>query len=116
VLGQLSTLDLSPARFRLLWTLKAADIGLVVDTFKRFPEVAQSTTLFLTASSAADGEDREIEQITACGAEVRKGRITKDDVNQIDVETWYMCAGKMLRKEMLLLLQHRKVVFEDFDY
>jgi NAD(P)H-flavin reductase len=116
VLGQLSTLDLSPARFRLLWTLKAADIGLVVDTFKQFPEVAQSTTLFLTGSSAADGEDREIEQITACGAEVRKGRITKDDVNQIDVETWYMCAGKMLGKEMLLLLQHRKVVFEDFDY
>jgi predicted ferric reductase len=113
ILGQLSTLDLSPAHFRLLWTLKAADSGLVVDTLKRYPEVAQSTIVFLTGDLGGKGE---IEQIKLFGAEVRNGRVTKDAVDEIDAETWYICAGRTLRKEMLLLLQHRKVVFEDFDY
>jgi ferredoxin-NADP reductase len=116
ILGQLGILDLSPARFRLLWTLRAADAGFVVDTFKQYPEVAQSTTVFLTGGSAADEKNGEIEQIKSLGAEVRKGRVTKDAVDEIDTETWYICAGKMLRKEMLSLLQHRKVIFEDFDY
>jgi NAD(P)H-flavin reductase len=116
IMGQLGTLDLSPTRFRLLWTLKVADVGLVVDTLERFPGLAQSTTVFLTGGSGIEGESQEVERIGSLGVEVRKGRVTKDDVDQIDAETWYICAGKMLRKEMLALLQHRKVVFEDFDY
>jgi ferredoxin-NADP reductase len=116
LLSQLSTIDPSPIRFQLLWTLKVADTGLVLDTLQRFPRLAQSTTVFLTGGLVADRQHQEIERIRSSGAEVKMGRITKDDVNQIDAETWYICAGKTLRQEMLSWLQHRKVVFEDFDY
>ncbi|KAF2269619.1 hypothetical protein CC78DRAFT_236132 [Lojkania enalia] len=116
LLGQLSGLDLSPGNFKLFWTARLVDIDLVTDTLQRYPELAKCTALFITGSSATDGSDEKLTQLANWSATVKKGRIHKDDLDAVGAETWYLCAAKPLRKDVLGWLEGKKVVFEDFDY
>ncbi|KAF2870261.1 oxidoreductase-like protein [Massariosphaeria phaeospora] len=116
LLGQLSGLDVTPERFRLLWTVRLMDAGLVVDTLLRYAGLAGSTEVYLTRF---DGQSKSEENITALkklGAKVQTRRLTKSDLDDLDAGTWYLCAAKPLRKDVLSWLGGKKVVFEDFDY
>ena len=99
----------------LLWAVRGEDVGLVLDTFERYPGLAQCTKLFLTGRAVEDERAKMKDEIKA-QAEVLERRMMKSDVQHVQAETWYVCAGKGMRKEVTGWLERQKVVFEDFDY
>lgn len=115
LLGQIDDLVLEPERFRLLWTVKAADGGLVRDTLERHPALGKVTEVFVTGSTGDAGED-EWEKVREVGVKVEMRRLAKGDLEGVDAERWYLCAGKGFRKQVVSWLEGREVVFEDFDY
>lgn len=120
LLAQLPDLDLG--RVRLIWTLNIRDVGLAIDTFERYPQLASSTILYL--SGAADGgqELQTALRLEQYGAQVCKRRPVASDLLSIQGQpalpstTWYICAGSKLRQALLSWLSDRKVVHESFDY
>lgn len=114
LLGQLPTLDASPGRFRLLWTLKAADVDLAVDVLQKRPPLAKCTAIFVTGS-VSDVDDK-LKMLRDMGVRVEGRRLAQADVDALGAKTWYLCAGKMFRREVLGWLEGRHVAFEDFDY
>jgi len=113
--GQVGGLDLQNGGFLLLWAVRGEDVGLVLDTFKRYPGLAQCTKLFLTGRAVEDERAKMKDEIKA-QAEVLERRMMKSDVQHVQAETWYVCAGTGMRKEVTGWLEGQKVVFEDFDY
>lgn len=121
VLSQLSTLDLK--RMRLLWTVNVRDIGLVSDTFRRYPLLAASTRVFVSGvvNGVAPGEG-PLDVIESSGALVIRRRMLAEDVLALTeseptlASRWYICTGTALRKSLLEWLLGKEVVYEDFDY
>ncbi|KAI4117831.1 MAG: hypothetical protein LQ345_002017 [Seirophora villosa] len=113
LLAHLPELDLK--RTKLFWTINMRDIGLVVDTFNRYPQLASSTTLYVSgaADAAASGQ-----KLQTNGAQVLRRRMEASDVQAKRglSTTWYICTGSRLRQELLSWLSANKVVYEDFDY
>jgi ferredoxin-NADP reductase len=116
LLGQVHLLTLAPDRFRLLWVIRSTDAGLVRDTFLRFPELGKCAVVFFTGEEEDDDDPMVMEGVERLGAKCVRRRLGKGDVDEIRAETWYLCAGKGLRKQVLAWLGGKKVVFEDFDY
>ncbi|KAH7381455.1 hypothetical protein DE146DRAFT_624251 [Phaeosphaeria sp. MPI-PUGE-AT-0046c] len=117
LLGQLGTVDTAPGRFKLYWTLRRADVALVVDTLRLWPGLAKGTAVFLTGEAAGGGVQGMIEELRELGVEVNVRRLSRGDLEDDGAaKTWYLCAGKTLRKEILGWLEGKEVVFEDFDY
>ena len=116
LLGQLPHLDTSPDRFKLLWTLKLEDVDLVKDTIRRHPKLATSTEVFFTSTSSSKHASETIEHLRKSGVKIQMRRLAKDDVDSIMSETWYLCAGKSLRKMVLSWLEGKDVIYEAFDY
>jgi predicted ferric reductase len=116
LLGQLGTLDLSSSRFKLYWTLRTADISLVLDTLGQFPGLAGSTAVFLTGDLATGDVEANVSKMRSLGTDVNLRRLNNEDLDEVDANTWYLCAGKILRKELLGWLKEKIVVFEDFDF
>ena len=119
LLSCLPSLDLK--RIRLFWTINIRDIGLVVDTFSRFPLLAPSTKLFISGLdklSSADSEQSNIDNIKVAGAVIQPRRMVASDVvgYQGLSSTWYLCTGTALRKSLLTWLAGQKVLYEDFNY
>ena len=118
LLAQLSTLDLR--RLRLYWTINVSDVGLVVDTLERYPGLAGSTEVFF--SGVANGREvptrqkEDLEHVEIMGAKVVKRRIAEIDLPRDLAETWYLCTGPALRKDLLRWLEGKRCIFEDFDY
>ena len=115
LLAQLPHLDM--ARVRLFWTLGVRDVGLVVDTFRRFPALAESTSLFVTGDEGAvsEGERTMLRDVAASGAKVERRRLLVTDL-RAESARWYICTGTALRKSLLEWLTGREVVYEDFNY
>ncbi len=113
--GQVSGLDLETGGFELLWAVRGEDLGLVVDALKRYPGLGACTTLFLTGGVKTEGLVKMRDEVKA-QMQVLERRMVKDDVRGIEADTWYLCAGKGMRKEVTGWLEGQKVVFEDFDY
>lgn len=116
LLGQLNTLDKSPERLKLLWTMRITDVDFALDVLKNSPELAKCTSIFFTGSSTNEDSDDSIAKLVNLGATVEKRRISKADLGVVDAQTWYLCAGNPLRKELLAWLEGKTVVFENFDY
>ena len=112
VLPQVNDLDLE--RFRLYWTIRADDLGLVLDTIERNPGLAKSTELFVTGSSRADSD--EWKKLEASGAVLQRRRIVKDDLAADSAVRWYLCTGPRLRNSLLGWLGGKEVLYEDFNY
>ncbi|KAF1936394.1 hypothetical protein EJ02DRAFT_506560 [Clathrospora elynae] len=89
------------ARFRFI---AREDVGLAVDTLKRYPELAKCTEVFFTGD------------VEAWGVKYVTRRLTNNDFDGIEAERWYLCAGKLLREEIMSWLTGKTIVFEDFDY
>lgn len=107
--------------FSLLWTLRAADLPLALDSFARCEGLAARSRVFVSgeASSAAG----DISKLESLGAVVTLGRLTRDDVLRRDgplereKETkFYCCAGPGLIKALLGWLEGEEVVYESFEY
>ena len=117
VLAQLNELDLS--RFQLYWTIAINDIGLVQDTFKRFPGLPKATHLFITGVSESSNPEyiQALEKIESSGGQcVRRRRLSQVDLNNTNAETWYLCCGTVLKTVILNWLAGKKVIYEDFGY
>ncbi|KAK1070472.1 hypothetical protein LTR12_008735 [Friedmanniomyces endolithicus] len=111
LLPALGSIDL--ARLNLLWTVRAEDVGLVLDTLAAYPRLAASLTLFVTGSS---GEGRD-EELRRTGARVHMRRLRKDDLREDDsVSTYYVCTSVPMRKQVEQWLPARALVFEDFNF
>jgi ferredoxin-NADP reductase len=116
LLGQLSMLDISPARFKLFWTLRYADRQIAMDTLGQHTELGKATKLFFTgAGNEIDGKIYE-ELKMVHGAEVYIRRLMEEDLSKVQAQTWYLCTGRGLREDVVRWLDGKKVVFEGFDY
>lgn len=119
LLSYLPSLDLK--RIRLFWTVNIRDIGLVLDTFSRFPPLAPSTKLFVSGLDKfpqADSQQSIIDKIRLAGADFEPRRMLASDVvaDQRLSSTWYLCTGTAFRKSLLTWLAGQKVLYEDFNY
>jgi len=117
LLGQLPSLDLT--RLRLIWILRIDDWRLVADTFSRHRELARNTVIYFTGISKQGlsvQQKEEVEQLKSSGAVIELRRPEEKDLVAVDIERWYLCAGKPLRDRLLEWLKSRTVVFENFDY
>jgi ferredoxin-NADP reductase/predicted pyridoxine 5'-phosphate oxidase superfamily flavin-nucleotide-binding protein len=115
--GQIGGLDLKAGRFKLLWAVRGDDVGLVRDTFRRYPGLGVCTTVFLTGGGSETMQElAEMRDEVKAEAAVVERRMLKRDVQGMQADSWYVCAGKGMRKEVMGWLEGQKVVFEDFDY
>lgn len=110
LLAQASQLDLE--RLKLFWTVRAKDLGLVVDTLKRIHGLASSTRLYVTGGG---GKAKKIAEIEAMGARVEQRRLQNNDF-EIAPQKVYVCTSVELRKRLLEWLAGNTVIFEDFGY
>jgi ferredoxin-NADP reductase/predicted pyridoxine 5'-phosphate oxidase superfamily flavin-nucleotide-binding protein len=129
LLGQIQALGLDkPASngMRLHWTLRAQDIAFVEEILNNCVphEMAGQTAVYLTGKLGSEKEElalkRRVDKLTNSGYSLIRGRMTKEHLlgenEQGTIETWYLCAAKPLRKNVLAWLEGKKVLFEDFDY
>ncbi|GFG27155.1 hypothetical protein IFM61606_07173 [Aspergillus udagawae] len=115
VLAQLPIIDLR--RLRLLWSISIEDLILVVDTFRRFPGLPGSSTLFITGLSSQHARVHEgLEAVESSGALVHYRRMGANDIDVALADTWYFCGSPSLRAPVLDWLAGKDVVYEDFDY
>ncbi|KAK5144101.1 hypothetical protein LTR32_003908 [Rachicladosporium monterosium] len=111
LLPALASIDLT--RLELIWTVRAEDLGLVMDTVATYPKLAASLMLFVTGSS---GEGRD-EEIRRTGARFHTRRLRKDDLRNDDsISTYYVCTSVPMRKQVEQWLPRRALVFEDFNF
>ncbi|KAL8834249.1 MAG: hypothetical protein Q9170_003836 [Blastenia crenularia] len=113
--------DLDPKRIKLFWSLNVKDIGLVMDTFERYPQLAASTSLYISAAADATVRGQVLQtlpRLEQYGAQTLRRRIAASDIQgQSGLSpTWYICAGSILRRELLSWLSDKNVVLEDFTY
>ncbi|KAK3939075.1 hypothetical protein QBC46DRAFT_153980 [Diplogelasinospora grovesii] len=115
----------------LLWSLRAEDLPLALDTFQRIPGLAQLTHLFITGTTGPDskrGDLRpEIQSIVGnveeVGAKTALRRMLQSDL-MLNVESstrrkYYLCAGPELHKlveDWLRQGEGIEVVSENFSY
>ncbi|CZT46889.1 related to oxidoreductase, FAD-binding [Rhynchosporium secalis] len=120
LLGQLDSMDVK--QLRLLWGIGIEDVGLVADTLRGYPQLAGSTTIFLSGEDAdSDLEGlRILSDIVRTGIKIERRRMQEKDVVSVienhEVDEWYMCVSLRLKSLVLTWLAGRKVVFEDFGY
>jgi NAD(P)H-flavin reductase len=112
LLAQAEDLDLS--RMKLYWTVRAEDLGLVINTFERILKLAYSTSLFVTGTIKSQTGEWKV--LDTSGAVVHKRRMTKEDVLEDPASRWYLCTGTSLRNTVLGWLDGKTVVYEDFNY
>lgn len=117
-----SSPSLAQPTFSLLWSLRAADLPLALDSFARCEGLAARSRLFVSGDASAAAED--ISKLQGLGAAVKLGRLTRDDVLQrgegaLDGghgRKFYCCAGPGLIKELLRWLEDEAMVYESFEY
>ena len=116
LLPSLDALDLK--RLRLLWAVNVRDLGLVRDTFERYPGLAGATKLFVGGTNASAAGDDGALLSGLEGATVEQRRLTRQDLEglQREVKEWYLCSGPKMRKDVLQWLGGQTVHWEDFDY
>ncbi|KAI9046277.1 putative oxidoreductase, FAD-binding [Aspergillus affinis] len=115
VIAQLPGIDIS--RLRLFWSMHTDDIGLVVDTFQRFPQLPQSTKLFLTGPDPQDEEAvQQLEAIKGTEVQVERHRMHAADLDLLLADVWYFCGSPALKGSVMDWLTGETVVYEDFNY
>ena len=84
VLGQPSLIDVP--RLRLLWSAGLGGIGLVVGTFEKYPQLVQSTTLFVTGKET-DLDERELNMLNTVvrgRVKIAQRRLEKSEVYEVN--------------------------------
>ncbi|THX95734.1 oxidoreductase [Aureobasidium pullulans] len=104
---------------RLLWTLRAADLGLALDMIKNTQGLAQSLTLFVTGMDpASDDDKRSLKNVEEHGVQVEYRRMEKGDLERLmpEVRRWYICTGTGQRSAVLQWLSGQEVLYEDYNF
>ncbi|EMC99705.1 hypothetical protein BAUCODRAFT_347224 [Baudoinia panamericana UAMH 10762] len=111
LLPSLGSLDL--VHVRVLWSLRASDIGLAVDTLRSSPKLGHSLSLYLTG----ENEDHlaEVSALTETGVDVVPRRIARSDI-AAGVSKYYICTGTSMRKRVMEWLPEEELVYEDFNF
>jgi NAD(P)H-flavin reductase len=112
LLAQAADLDLS--RFRLYWTVRAEDLGLVVDTFENVPGLAEHSDVFITGK--LDETSEHWKKLESSSAKLQKRRLSKEDFSGDNASKWYLCTGTGFRNSLVEWLNGKTVVYEDFNY
>ncbi|KAK3682590.1 hypothetical protein B0T22DRAFT_471515 [Podospora appendiculata] len=109
----------------LLWSLRAEDLPLAVDTFEKIPGLAKVTRLFVTGKDADEDALRSMLEKSEAEAVVLR-RISREDVlggstgsdnGGTQTQTkYYLCAGPELHRVLESWLQGEEVVSESFNY
>jgi NAD(P)H-flavin reductase len=103
------------------WTVRAEDLGLVVDSFERAPDLCHCTRLFVTGEIDDEGA-QYLAKLDAVESTVELRRMVYDDLQLNSgspndaVRKWYVCTGAALRKTLLEWLNDRNVIFETFNF
>lgn len=104
---------------RLLWTLRAVDLGLAIDMLGGFQGLAESLTLFVTGISPEDEKQKaSIERLNECGTRIVYRRMEKSDLELLmpKTERWYICTGTSQRSTILQWLDGQEVLYEDYNF
>jgi ferredoxin-NADP reductase len=103
---------------RLLWSLRATDLPLAVDTVTRIEGLGKRTTLFITGD-VTDSEQALIDKVEALGAHVITKRMEKEDILEATVprkRKFYLCTAPELFKVLTGWLDGEVSVSENFNY
>ncbi|PIG89469.1 oxidoreductase FAD-binding protein [Aspergillus arachidicola] len=115
LLAQIPDLDVS--HLRLFWTISIRDLGLVLDTFNRFPLLPRGTSLFITGPEPHDEKTTEqLATSVASGAQVERRRMEAKDLDLSLADVWYFCGGPSLKSSVLKWLAGKEIIYEDFNY
>ncbi|KAB8274441.1 hypothetical protein BDV30DRAFT_208999 [Aspergillus minisclerotigenes] len=115
LLAQLPDLDVS--HLRLFWTISIRDLGLVLDTFNRFPQLPHGTSLFITGPEPhGEKTTEQLATLVASGAQVERRRMEAKDLDLSLADVWYFCGSPSLKSSVLNWLAGKEIVYEDFNY
>jgi hypothetical protein len=119
LLAQAAEVLAAEAALRVLWSLRAKDLSLAVDTFSRIPGLAVRTRLFITGN--ADSPMPALDKLRDSGVEIVARRMGEQDVLAPGKDTrrqtkYYICTGAELYKNLLIWLAGKTTVSESFAY
>jgi len=118
LLAQASELDLS--RVHLYWTVRAEDLGLVLDSFEQFPGLVGCTRLYVTGVVNSTATEN-LKKLDEMNVSVEMRRMMSSDLgleaeNGLEIKKWYVCTSDELRKTVTEWLAGRLVITESFNY
>ncbi|KAI9151844.1 hypothetical protein HJFPF1_09055 [Paramyrothecium foliicola] len=89
-------------RLRVLWSLRAEDLPLAVDSFDRIKGLGQVTTIFVSGDIEKDGVADVVEKLRGEGAKVHNRRLGSDDVDGLKKKgnKFYLCTGPAFLKKL----------------
>ncbi|RAL62679.1 hypothetical protein DID88_004522 [Monilinia fructigena] len=90
LLAQVPELDF--LRFQIYWAVRLADLGLVLDTFDKYRNLASHTKLFITGEiGGCDGMNKSIclKKLRESGATLQERRIEKSDISEDSANRWF---------------------------
>ncbi|KAI5247901.1 oxidoreductase [Aureobasidium subglaciale] len=111
--------QLKSESLRLLWTVRAADIGLAVDMIESTPGLAPSVTMFVTGITTDSEEPHSaLGKLNDIGVRIERRRIDKSDLEGLipAVGRWYVCTGASQRRIILEWLSGQEVLYEDYNF
>ncbi|KAK4105272.1 hypothetical protein N658DRAFT_491731 [Parathielavia hyrcaniae] len=110
----------------VLWSLRAEDLGLAVDSLERIGGLGRVTTVFVTGAGGKRGgaadDDREemVERLRQLGAKVEVRRMEKGDLLAVRDAArgtkYFACAGPGMLRTVGAWLMEEEVVYESFEY
>lgn len=107
-------------KVKVLWSLRAEDLLLAEDSFKKVHGLAAETKLFVTGkiSTPGGGQEHVVEKLRDLGAEVKTRRMLEDDFacHKGNGTKFYLCAAPQLLGNLTKWLAEEDIVWEDFGY
>ncbi|KXX83434.1 hypothetical protein MMYC01_200062 [Madurella mycetomatis] len=108
----------------VLWSLRAADLPLAVDSFERIVGLGAVTKVFVTALDGVDGgndgaeEEEMVGKLTGMGVRVERRRMSREDVlsGGGDQRRYFVCASGKMQEAVLGWLEGEDVAVESFAY
>ncbi|KAK4128548.1 hypothetical protein N657DRAFT_639027 [Parathielavia appendiculata] len=108
----------------VLWSLRAEDLGLAIDSFERVEGLGRVTSVFVTGmGEIKDGDDHRkemVETVRKLGAKVEIRRMQRGDVlgarNAARGTKYFACASPEMLRTVLDWLEEEEVVSESFEY
>ncbi|KAA8917176.1 hypothetical protein TRICI_000679 [Trichomonascus ciferrii] len=103
----------------LFWSVRICDIELINHVFDRFPQLKQSTTLFITGENSTETNYQPmVESLSQSTIKVERRRITEHDLTGLTNKNlnWYLCVAPQMKSHLLNWLSSENVIHEDFGY
>nr|POF04565.1 hypothetical protein CFP56_56046 [Quercus suber] len=118
-----SLADLQMDKLRVLWSMRVADVDLVLDALTQEAGLAPRLEVFLTGlPGEEEAGNHAAERLREhAGVRVWRRRMGKEDVESASFgagrqQRFYICTGDRMRKEILRWLEGKDVVYEDFNF